>query len=54
MISVLDIFEEGQLLCRKRSLSNFLLIVNNVNTSNKPKNAPDLIVAVSFYCLVQL
>ena len=40
--------------CRKRSLRNFLLITNNVNTCNKPKNAPDLIDAVYRYCLVQL
>ena len=29
-------------------------IVNNVNTCNKPKNIPDLMVAVYCYCLVQL
>ena len=40
--------------CRKRSLRNFLLTTNNVNTCNKPKNAPDLIDAVYRYCLVQL
>ena len=54
MIAISDAPEEGQLQCRKRSLSNFLLIVNNVNTCNEPKNATDLMVVVYCYCLIQL
>ena len=39
---------------RKRLFSHFLLIVNNVNTCNKPKNASDLmLIAVYCNCLVQ-
>ena len=54
MIAISDIAEKGQLQSRKRSLSNFLLIVNNANTSNKPKNAVDLMVALYCYCMVEL
>ena len=53
MISISHIPEEGQLKCQKCSLHKFLLIVNNVNRCNS-KNAPDLMVAVYCYCLVQL
>ena len=48
MISISDVPGEGQSQSQKSSLINFLLIVNNVNTSNKPKNALYLMVAV--YC----
>ena len=53
IIAILNIPEEGQFSCRKLSLSNFLLIVNNANTGNKPKNVPDFMVAVYCYSLVQ-
>ena len=53
MIAISHILEDGQLWGRKRSLNNFLLLVNNVNSSNKPKIAPDRMDAVYCYCLVQ-
>ena len=53
MTATSDIPEEGQLWCRKRSLSTFLLYVNiNINTSNKPKDALNLAVAVYCHCSV--
>ena len=54
MIAISDITEEGQLLSQKRSLRYFLLIVYKVNICGKPKIAPDFMVAVYCYCLVQL
>ena len=38
--------------CCKRSLSNFLLLVNNVNISKKLKNGSNFVVAVYCYHLV--
>ena len=48
MIAIIGLPEEGQLWCQKRSLTNFLLIVNNKTKIKKAKNTPNFVVAV--YC----